>query len=153
MVLTAVTAPFHLGGCNEPSVRRDWCLFQSWDITSGESKLVVSYNLTQATKMAKLNSVLKSTLANDNIILLHFDKQRYTHSPNHPAQPSTYHSPQMAFIVSTLSSKPSRLFPPHTQRRFYHSGSSLLHSEGFETLPSKNGNKHQTELWKHQRFF
>lgn len=79
MVLTAVTAPFHLGGSNEAAVMRDWCLFQGWDSTSGESNLAVSYHLTltQATKMAKLNSVLRSTLANDSTILLHFDKQRH----------------------------------------------------------------------------
>lgn len=137
-------------------------MFQNWDFTSGESKLAASYNLTptQAPKMAKQNSALKSTLANDNTILLHFNKQShrrgYIHSPNQPAQLSAHQMPRWLLLYPMLSSKPRSPFPhacPCTQRKFYYSESSLLHSEGFERLSSKNENKHQTELWKHQTCF
>lgn len=72
-----------------------------------------------------------------------------------PALLHTRH-PRLLLLHPMLSSKPRSLFPhacSRTRGRFYHSRWSLLYSEGFEKLSSKNDNKHQTELWKHQRCF
>lgn len=138
-------------------------MFQSWGFTSGEGKLANGYTLTlsQATKMAKLNSVLRSAPASDSTTLLHFTKQSQWkgHIHTQVTQPRFPHlrCPRWLLLDPTLGRKPRSPFPhacPPTQGRLYHRESSkTIHSEGFETLSPKNENKHQTELWKHQRCF